>query len=83
LGTLTEASLLKRIEEILEQVRPAVRADGGDIEFIGFDPIGGVVSVRLVGACYDCPMATATLRAGIEQRLCMEILEVKAVEAVE
>ncbi len=83
MDTLTDATSLQRIEEILEQIRPAVRADGGDIEFLGFDPIEGVVSVRLVGACYDCPMATATLRAGIEQRLCMAIPDVKAVEAVE
>lgn len=71
-----------KIEAILASIRPAVRADGGDIEFVDFDSESGRVRVRMVGACYACPMAMATLRAGVEQRLRMVIPEVRTVEAV-
>ncbi len=73
---------MDQIDEILDQIRPAIRADGGDIELMSFDPQSGRVEVRLVGACYDCPMSTATLRAGIEQQLRLTLPEVKSVEAV-
>jgi len=83
LSTVTAATALQQIDDVLDLIRPAVRADGGDIELVSFDQEHGVVEIRLVGACYDCPMSTATLRAGIEQRLCMELPEVTSVEAVE
>jgi Fe-S cluster biogenesis protein NfuA len=72
-----------RIEEVLASIRPAIRADGGDIELVGFDELTGVVRIRMVGACYACPMSTLTLKAGIEQRLRMLIPEVRSVESVE
>lgn len=71
-----------KIEDVLASIRPAVRADGGDIEFVGYDAESGLVTLRMVGACYACPMAMATLRAGVEQRLRMVIPEVTTVEAV-
>lgn len=77
------ASALEQIEEILDQIRPAVRADGGDIQLVGFDAEAGRVDVRMVGACHACPMAMATLRAGIEQRLRMALPQIQSVEAVE
>ena len=72
-----------RIEEVLASIRPAIRADGGDIELVGFDELTGVVRIRMVGACYACPMSILTLKAGIEQRLRMLIPEVRSVESVE
>jgi Fe-S cluster biogenesis protein NfuA len=72
-----------RIEEVLASIRPAIRADGGDIELVGFDELTGVVRIRMVGACYACPMSTLTLKAGIEQRLRMLVPEVRSVESVE
>jgi len=78
-----EASARERIEEILDSVRPAIRADGGDIELVGFDERDGIVRIRMVGACYACPMSMLTLKAGIEQRLRMQVPEVRAVESVE
>jgi Fe-S cluster biogenesis protein NfuA len=72
-----------RIEEVLASIRPAIRADGGDIELVEFDELTGVVRIRMVGACYACPMSTLTLKAGIEQRLRMLIPEVSSVESVE
>jgi Fe-S cluster biogenesis protein NfuA len=71
-----------RIEEILDSIRPAIRADGGDIELVGFDVADGVVRIRMVGACYACPMSMLTLKAGIEQRLRMQVPEVRSVESV-
>ncbi|MFO7586613.1 MAG: NifU family protein [Gemmatimonadota bacterium] len=72
-----------RIEEVLASIRPAIRADGGDIELVEFDERGGVVRIRMVGACYACPMSMLTLKAGIEQRLRMLVPEVRTVESVD
>lgn len=71
-----------KIEDVLASIRPAVRADGGDIQLVDYDEDSGLVRVRMVGACYACPMSTATLRAGVEQRLRLVIPEVRGVEAV-
>ena len=76
------APATERIEEILDSIRPAIRADGGDIELVSFDEISGVVRIRMVGACYACPMSMLTLKAGIEQRLRMQVPEVRSVESV-
>ena len=73
---------LARIEELLDSIRPAIRSDGGDIELVRFDEDSGLVQLRMVGACYACPMSMLTLKAGIEQRLRMQVPEVRAVEAV-
>ena len=71
-----------RILEVLASIRPAIRSDGGDIEFVGFDEQTGRVGIRMVGACYACPMSMLTLKAGIEQRLRMIVPEVQTVESV-
>lgn len=76
------APVSERIEEILDSIRPAIRADGGDIELVGFDEIQGIVRIRMVGACYACPMSMQTLKAGVEQRLRMLVPEVRSVESV-
>lgn len=83
MGTVTDAATLRRIEDILDQMRPAIRADGGDVELVAFDESDGRLEVRMVGACYACPMSMATLRAGIEQRLRLSVPEVRSVAAVE
>ena len=57
-----------RIEEVLESIRPALWADGGDLEFLGFDEVDGVVELRLLGVCETCPISM-TLKEGIERRL--------------
>jgi len=73
---------LAKIEELLDSIRPAIRSDGGDIELVEFDEDSGLVQLRMVGACYACPMSMMTLKAGIEQRLRLQVPEVRAVEAV-
>jgi Fe-S cluster biogenesis protein NfuA len=70
----------EKVEAALEQVRPALLADGGDVQLI--DVEGGVVTLRLIGACAGCPMATMTLRGGIERVLKEQVPEVKEVVAI-
>ena len=70
----------EQIQKELENVRPALQADGGDVEFVSFED--GVVKVRLKGACSGCPMATLTLKNHIERLLMSKIPEIKAVESV-
>lgn len=70
----------QKIRQVLEKVRPALQADGGDVEFIDYND--GIVTVRLKGACGSCPMSTMTLKHGIEARLREEIPEVRAVESL-
>ncbi len=69
-----------RVREALEEIRPRLQADGGDIEFLGVNQ--GVVKVRLTGACAGCPMSTMTLKMGVEQYLKQKIPEVVRVEAL-
>lgn len=71
-----------RIEEVLESIRPALWADGGDLEFLGFDEADGVVELRLLGACEACPISMMTLKEGIERRLKSSVPGVTEVQAV-
>ncbi len=71
-----------RIEEVLQSIRPALHADGGDVELIDFDEDEGVVQVRLMGACGSCPISMMTLRQGIERRLVRQVPQVRAVQAL-
>ena len=71
----------EKVEKALAKVRPSLQVDGGDVELIEVSD-EGVVKVRLTGACGGCPMATMTLKAGIERVLKKEVPEVKRVEAV-
>ena len=70
----------ENVEKALQKIRPALQADGGDIELI--DIQGGVVKVKLTGACGGCPMSQMTLKQGVERVLKQEVPEVKEVEAV-
>ncbi len=73
--------LRQRVQQVLEQVRPYLQADGGDVELVNVRD-DGIVEVHLLGACGHCAMSMMTLRAGIERALMREIPEVKRVEAV-
>jgi Fe-S cluster biogenesis protein NfuA len=70
----------EKIEAALAQIRPYLQRDGGDVELVAVED--GVVKVRLKGACGGCPMATMTLKQGIERTLKQVIPEVKEVVAV-
>ena len=70
----------EKIEEVLNQIRPNLVRDGGDVELV--DVTDGIVKVRLTGACGGCPMASMTLKHGVERVLKERVPEVKEVVAV-
>lgn len=70
-----------KLEAVLDKIRPAIQADGGDVELVNIRE-DNVVEVRLTGACNGCPMATITLKAGIERIVKEEIPEVVEVISV-
>lgn len=69
------------IEKALNLVRPALQADGGNVELVDVTA-DGVVSVKLTGACGSCPMSTMTLKMGVEKVLKEQVPGVKSVEQV-
>jgi Fe-S cluster biogenesis protein NfuA len=69
-----------KVQTVLDNIRPSLRADGGDIELV--DVTDGIVSVKLKGACAGCPMSTMTLKNGIERILKQELSDIKEVIAV-
>lgn len=71
----------EKIESVLSKIRPAIQADGGDVELVNVRE-DNVVEVRLKGACNGCPMATLTLKAGIERIIKEDIPEVQEVVSV-
>ena len=73
---------IEKIEDTLDTIRPALRADGGDVELVDFDDAEGVVKLRLVGACSSCPISVMTMKQGIERRIKTVLPEVREVQAV-
>jgi Fe-S cluster biogenesis protein NfuA len=71
----------EKVEVALGKVRPALQADGGDVELVEVTP-EGVVKVKLTGACGGCPMSQMTLKMGIERVLKQDVPEIKEVVAV-
>jgi len=71
----------EQVQELLDQIRPNLQADGGDVELVSVEE-DGTVKVRLQGACYGCPMAQLTLKQGIERVLKQAIPTVKEVVSV-
>ena len=70
----------EKVEAIINEIRPMLQADGGDIELVDIED--GVVKVRMRGACAGCPGAQMTLKMAVERRLKQQIPEVKRVEPV-
>ena len=70
----------EEVEKALEKVRPALQADGGDVELV--DVQDGIVSVKLTGACGGCPMSQMTLKEGIEKAIRAAVPGIKGVESV-
>lgn len=73
--------MLEKVKAVIEEIRPALQADGGDVKLIDVTK-DGTVRVKLVGACAGCPMATTTLALGIERTLKERVKGVNRVEAV-
>ena len=72
----------ERVEAALEKIRPALKADGGNVELIDVTE-DGVVKVKLTGACGGCPMSQMTLKSGIERVVKQEVPEIKKVVSAE
>jgi Fe-S cluster biogenesis protein NfuA len=78
---MTHQETIRKIESVLEQIRPNILMDGGDIEFINLE--NGVVSIRFHGACVGCPASMYTLKMGIEEALKEHISDITEVIAVD
>jgi Fe-S cluster biogenesis protein NfuA len=72
---------LVKVQAAIQDVRPSLQADGGDIEFVSVDDTGKV-KVKLTGACHGCPMSQMTLKQGVERYLKKAVPEVTSVESV-
>lgn len=75
-------STVAQIERVLDQIRPAIQMDGGNLVFVDFDEPSGLVTVELQGACVGCPMSQITLKMGVEAALRDAIPQVQQVVAV-
>lgn len=73
--------LIERIEKALENIRPYLEADGGDVKVLEVDKDLNVV-LELLGACGTCPMSAMTLKAGVEEAIKREVPEINSVHAV-
>lgn len=69
-----------KVKEVINQIRPLLQQDGGDVEFVKMED--KKVFVRLKGACCGCPGATMTLKMGIERKIKQVVPEVESVEAI-
>jgi Fe-S cluster biogenesis protein NfuA len=77
----TQNTISERIQAVLEELRPAILQDGGDIHFVRHED--GIVFVRLYGACVHCPISFITLKMGIETRLKEKIPGIESVIALD
>jgi Fe-S cluster biogenesis protein NfuA len=78
---VNQSELEKKVLNVLEQIRPYLQADGGDIKFVGMTE-DNVVNVELTGACGSCPYSIITLKNGVETAIKKAIPAVKSVEAI-
>jgi Fe-S cluster biogenesis protein NfuA len=79
----TGSTFVQDVTAVIDDIRPALQADGGDIELVKVDEPTGLVSVRLQGACRGCPGAAMTLKMGVERLLKEKVQGVKGVVAVQ
>ncbi|MCD6405122.1 MAG: NifU family protein [Planctomycetes bacterium] len=70
------------VQAVIEEIRPMLQADGGDIELVDVKPDEGRVEVRLTGACNGCPMAQMTLQMGVQRKLKEVFPDLKEVVSV-
>ena len=75
------AELENKVKNVLEQIRPYLQADGGDIEFVDLTE-DNIVNIRLLGMCGNCPHSRMTLKSGIEAAVKRVLPEISSVESV-
>lgn len=74
-------TMKEKVSQVLDQIRPMLQADGGDVKLVSIDEESGIVTIALQGACAGCPHAQMTLKMGIESKIREEVPEVKEVVA--
>ena len=75
------SSLKEQVQVVIDKIRPAVQADGGDIELV--DVVADVVKIRFHGACHGCPSSTMTLQHGIQRAIRDNVPGIQSVVPVE
>ena len=78
---MLEQSLIDRVEFAIEEIRPYLIADGGDVKIISIDN-KNIVNLELIGSCEICPMSPMTLKAGIEEAIRKQVPEINGINAI-
>lgn len=78
---MEEQELMEKIESALDNIRPYLKADGGDVKLLEVDS-DQIVKLELLGSCGSCPMSAMTLKAGVEEAIKRVVPEIKGVEAI-
>lgn len=78
---MSEKSLIDRVESAIDEIRPYLIADGGDIKVISIDN-KHIVNLELLGSCETCPMSPMTLKAGVEEAIKKQVPEINGIYAV-
>jgi len=73
--------LIGKVKNVIEQIRPYLQQDGGDIAFVNLSD-DNIVNVELQGACGSCPYSLMTLKGGVESAMVKALPEIKSVEAI-
>jgi len=80
-NSATAKSILQKVEDALQAIRPYLEADGGDVKILNINE-EGIVKLELLGACGTCPMSAMTLKAGVEEAIKRAVPEINGVEAI-
>ena len=77
---MSKESLIEKVENAIDEIRPYLIADGGDIRVLSIDD-KNIVNLELLGACETCPMSPMTLKAGVEDAIKKQVPEIKGINA--
>ena len=78
---MTDQSLIEKVEIAIDEIRPYLEADGGDIKVVSIDN-KNIVNLELIGSCETCPMSPMTLKAGVEEAIKKQVPEIKGINAI-
>jgi len=78
---MSNKSLIEKVEIAIDEIRPYLIADGGDIKVVSIDN-KNIVNLELLGSCETCPMSPMTLKAGVEEAIKKQVPEIKGINAI-
>ena len=78
---MSDVSLIEKVEEAIDEIRPYLIADGGDIKVVSINN-KNIVNLELIGSCENCPMSPMTLKAGVEEAIRKQVPEIKGINAI-